>query len=129
MGGAIRAVSSERIDGPAILRERAKVRVIAEEELERLLPQRVAVIEITLADGTHLTERNDTVRGTPEDPMSKDEIVAKARDLVAPVLGPETCTRLIDRIFALEQVKDIRELRPLLQRALLGEVRPILVVR
>jgi 2-methylcitrate dehydratase PrpD len=106
-----------RMQDPAILRERAKVRVIAEEELERLLPQRVAVVEITLADGTHLTERNDTVRGTPEDPMSKDEIVAKARDLVAPVLGPETCTRLIDRIFALEQVKDIRELRPLLQRA------------
>ncbi len=104
-----------RMQEPAILRQRAKVKVIADEELERLLPKRVAVVEITLRDGTRLTERNDTVRGTPENPMSHDEIVSKARDLIAPVLGAEKCTRLIDRVFALEQVKDIRELRPLLQ--------------
>jgi 2-methylcitrate dehydratase PrpD len=106
-----------RMQDAAILRERAKVQVSAEEELERLLPKRVAVVEITLADGTLLSERNDTVRGTPEDPMSREEIVAKARDLVVPVLGNETCTKLIDKVFALEQVKDVRELRPLLQRA------------
>jgi 2-methylcitrate dehydratase PrpD len=105
-----------RMQDPAILRERAKVEVTAEEELERLLPKRVAVVEVTLADGTHLSERNDTVRGTPEDPMSKDEIIAKARDLITPVLGAETCTKLIEKVFGLEQVKDIRELRPLLQR-------------
>jgi 2-methylcitrate dehydratase PrpD len=105
-----------RMQDAAILRERAKVQVIAEEELERLLPKRVADIEITLTDGTRLRERNDTVRGTPENPMSRDEIVAKARDLVTPVLGAETCTRLIEKVFALEQVKDVRELRPLLQR-------------
>ena len=76
----------------------------------------VAVVEITLADGTQLSERNDTVRGTPEDPMSKEEIVAKARDLITPVLGGETCTKLIEKVFALDQIKDVRELRPLLQR-------------
>jgi 2-methylcitrate dehydratase PrpD len=105
-----------RMQEPTILRERAKVQVTAEEELERLLPKRVAVVEITLADGTQLTERNDTVRGTPEDPMSKDEFVAKVRDLVTPVLGNETCSKLIEKVFALDQIKDIRELRPLLQR-------------
>jgi 2-methylcitrate dehydratase PrpD len=105
-----------RMQDPAILRERAKVQVIAQEDLERMLPKRVAVVEVTLADGTHLSERNDTVRGTPEDPMSKDEIVAKARDLMAPVLGAETCTQLIEKVFGLEQMKDVRGLRPLLQR-------------
>jgi 2-methylcitrate dehydratase PrpD len=98
------------------MRERRKVRVIAEEELERMLPRRVAVVEITLTDGTVLKETNDTVRGTPENPMSEDEIVGKARDLVAPVLGSEKCTALIDQILALERVKNVRELRPLLQR-------------
>jgi 2-methylcitrate dehydratase PrpD len=106
-----------RMEDRAVLRERAKVQVIADEGLERLLPKRVAVVEVTLADGTQLSERNDTVRGTPEDPMSKDEIVAKARDLVTPVLGAETCTKLIEKVFGLEQMKDVRELRPLLQRA------------
>jgi hypothetical protein len=65
-----------------------QMQVTAEEELERLLPKRVAVVEVTLADGAHLSERNDTVRGTPEDPMSKDEIVVKARDVIAPGLAP-----------------------------------------
>jgi 2-methylcitrate dehydratase PrpD len=106
-----------RMTEPAIQHERAKVKVVAEEELERLLPKRVAVVELTLADGTRLTERIDTVRGTPENPMTRDEIVAKARDLIVPVLGAETCGKLIDAIFALERIKDIRELRPLLQKA------------
>jgi 2-methylcitrate dehydratase PrpD len=105
-----------RMEDPAILRERAKVKVFAEDELERLLPKRVAVVEITLADGTLLRERNDTVRGTPENPMSNDEIVAKARDLITPVLGAGTCAKLIETVFALERVKNVRELRPLLAR-------------
>lgn len=106
-----------RMREPAILSQRAKVRVVAEDGLERLLPKRVAVVEVVLADGTRLTERNDSVRGTPENPMSRDEIVAKARDLIAPVLGADTCTRLVEAVLALEQVKNVRELRPLLQRA------------
>ena len=104
-----------RMQEPAIQRERAKVEVIAEEELERLLPKRVAIVEVTLADGTRLAEHNDTVRGTPENPMSQEEVVAKARDLVTPVLGSETCTKLIEKIFGLDRVGDVRELRPLLQ--------------
>jgi len=104
-----------RMQDAAIQRERAKVEVTAEEELERLLPKRVAIVEVTLADGTRLQEHNDTVRGTPENPMSQEEVVAKARDLVTPVLGADTCTKLIEKIFGLDRVRDVRELRPLLQ--------------
>jgi 2-methylcitrate dehydratase PrpD len=71
---------------------------------------------VTLADGAHLSQRVDNVRGTPENPMSREEIAAKARDLITPVLGAAKCTNLIQKIFDLEGVKDIRELRPLLQR-------------
>ena len=102
---------------PAIQRERAKVTVTAEEELERLLPRRVAIVEVTLEDGTRLREENDTVRGTPENPMSRDEIVTKVRDLVTPVFGAEKCNKLIEKILQLDDVRDVRELRPLLQRS------------
>ena len=76
----------------------------------------MAVVEIVLNDGTRLREENDTVRGTPGNPMTRDEIVEKARDLIVPVLGADKCSRLIETIYALEQVRDVRELRPLLQR-------------
>jgi len=106
-----------RMVDPVIQRERAKVTVTAEEELERLLPRRVAIVEVTLGDGTRLREENDTVRGTPENPMSRDEIVTKARDLVTPVFGAEQFKKLIEKIFKLDDVRDVRELRPLLQRS------------
>jgi hypothetical protein len=49
--------------------------------------------------------------------MTRDEVAAKARDLVAPVVGSANAERLIESVLALETVKDIRSLRPLLQRA------------
>jgi len=56
-----------RMTDAVILRQRDKVKVVADRNW-RLLPRRVAVVEIILADGTRLREENDTVRGTPENP-------------------------------------------------------------
>jgi 2-methylcitrate dehydratase PrpD len=106
-----------RMTDPALLRERAKVQLVPDEELERLYPQRQAIVEVTFTDGTVLTERVEAVRGTAENPMTRDEVVTKCRDLMAPFLGAEKCDRLIESILHLEDLKNIRELRPLLQRA------------
>jgi 2-methylcitrate dehydratase PrpD len=111
------AHDNARMRDPSVLRERAKIQLVPDADLEKLLPKRVAIVELTLADGTRLTERVDAVRGTAQNPMGRDEVVAKARDLMSPILGAPASANLIDRIFALESVKDIRELRPLLQRA------------
>jgi 2-methylcitrate dehydratase PrpD len=105
-----------RMQDPAVLRERAKVQLVPDEELEKLIPVRVAVVEVTLTDGTRLSERVEHVRGTPENPMTTDEVVAKARELMAPVLGAAVCSSLIERVLGLQDVKDIRDLRPLLQK-------------
>ena len=68
-------------------------------------------------DGRTVTERADDVRGTSENPMTRDEIIAKSRDLITPVLGAAGCQKLVDQIFDLEHLRNVRELRPLLQRA------------
>jgi 2-methylcitrate dehydratase PrpD len=106
-----------RMKDPAVLRERAKVQLVPDEELERLYPQRIGVVEVTLTDGTQLKERVEAVRGTTGNPMPREEIIAKAQDLMAPFLGAANSKRLIDSVFDLEHLKDIRALRPLLQRA------------
>jgi len=106
-----------RMKDPMVLRQRAKVQLVPDEELERLYPRRIGVVEVTLTDGTHLTERVEAVRGTTDNPMPRDEVVAKCRDLMAPFLGAAKCKRLIDDIFDLEHLEDVRALRPLLQRA------------
>jgi 2-methylcitrate dehydratase PrpD len=106
-----------RMRDPAVLRERAKVRLVPDEGLERLYPKRVTIVELTLADGSRLTERVDAVRGTAENPMTREEVVAKCRDLTAPVVGAAAAGQLIERVLDLEGLKDVRQLRPLLQRA------------
>ena len=109
------AHDKERLKDPAVLRERAKVTLIPDAQLESLMPLRVAILELTLTDGTQLRRRVDNVRGTPENPMTRDEIIAKARDLITPVLGAPKCTQLIAKVFELESATDIRQMRPLLQ--------------
>ncbi len=105
-----------RMKDAAILRHRAKVQLIPDEALERRMPRRETDVEIVMNDGTRFTEHVASVRGTFDNPMSREEVIAKARDLMNPVLGAGTTTRLIDTIFNLENVKNLRDLRPLLQR-------------
>jgi 2-methylcitrate dehydratase PrpD len=110
------AHDKRRMQDRVVLRQKAKVRLVPDEELERLYPRREAIVEIVLGDGTKLTERVGAVRGTSDNPMTRDEVAAKARDLMTPVVGSANAARLIETVLALETVKDIRSLRPLLQR-------------
>ena len=41
----------------------------------------------------------------------EQEMIAKARDLIVPVLGADKFQKLSDKIFALETVKNVTELR------------------
>jgi hypothetical protein len=59
----------------------------------------------------------EAVRGTVRNPMPRGEVVDKARDLIAPVLGAATAQKLIETLLTIEAVSDIRTLRPLLQKA------------
>src|SRR5438874_12596113 len=47
-----------------------------------------------LADGTELREHVKAVRGTADNPMPREEVVAKCRDLIAPLLGTTTAASL-----------------------------------
>jgi 2-methylcitrate dehydratase PrpD len=105
-----------RMKDPAVLRNRAKVKLIPSDDLERLEPQRHAIVEITLNDGTVLSDHVAAVRGTVENPMPREEVIQKCRDLVEPVLGKVACSGLIDKVFGIEKVKDVREFRSVLQR-------------
>jgi 2-methylcitrate dehydratase PrpD len=106
-----------RMKDPAVLRQRAKVEVVADPRIDARRPRREAIVELTLNNGTQFTEWVRDVRGTSENPMTRDEVVDKAGDLIAPVLGRATCSALVDKLLALETLRDIRELRPTLQRS------------
>jgi 2-methylcitrate dehydratase PrpD len=105
-----------RMQDPVVLRQRAKVNLVRDEELAKLLPARVTIDEIELTDGTRLSERVTAVRGTVANRMTRSEVTDKARDLIAPVLGRDTSERLIETVYAIETVTDVRSLGRLLRR-------------
>jgi 2-methylcitrate dehydratase PrpD len=97
-----------RMQDPAVLRHRAKV---------RLDPTAGPLVTITMTDGSKLTEDVKAVLGTVNNPMSRDQVVAKCRDLMNPVIGAPATSKLIDTLMSAENLKNVRELRPLIQRA------------
>jgi 2-methylcitrate dehydratase PrpD len=103
-----------RMKDAAILRQRPKVRLIADDPD---MAGRQALVTVTLADGTLLTEHVKSVRGTAENPMTREEVVEKCRDLVTPIIGPAASNRLAERVLTLERTGPIADLGRLLVRA------------
>jgi 2-methylcitrate dehydratase PrpD len=104
-----------RMKDPAVLQQRAKVNLVRDEKLADLLPVRVTIDEVDLTDGTHLAERITEVRGTVANPMTRAEVIDKARDLIAPVLSRETTERLIETVYGIETLSDMRRLAGMLR--------------
>jgi 2-methylcitrate dehydratase PrpD len=104
-----------RMRDPAVLAVRARIAAVPSAELTAARPERQAIVEIETTDGRRLAHRTRAVRGTPDNPMTTDEVTAKARDLMAPVIGSERAEQLIAAALDIEAVADMRDLRPLLQ--------------
>ena len=94
---------------------RQRVRLVGDPALGT--PEGPVVVEAATRDGRVLAHRVDAaaVRGTPDNPMPRAEVEAKALDLLAAPLGAERARRLVDQVWDLQRVAAVRELRPLLQ--------------
>jgi 2-methylcitrate dehydratase PrpD len=106
--------SYERMKDPAVLAIRERITLVGDPGLRTAKIKRGGIVEITTKDGARLREHVELVRGRPGNPMSDAEIEQKCTDLMRPVLGEERTTHLIEWIWNLDKVKDMRELRPLL---------------
>jgi 2-methylcitrate dehydratase PrpD len=76
---------------------------------------RQAIVTAMLRDGRVLRHHTRAVKGTSDNPMARAEVDEKCFGLLAPVLGKSRARKLIDAVWGLEKVKDVRALRPLLQ--------------
>jgi 2-methylcitrate dehydratase PrpD len=102
-----------RMNDPAIRNLRARIRVLARADAKE---GGQAHLTVRLTDGRRLEKHTPHVRGTPGNPMTTEEVVAKARDLILPVLGSGPGEKLIQALLAVENLPSVAELRPLLQR-------------
>lgn len=101
-----------RMADPAVLALRRRIRIEPRPGAGR---REHAVITLTLRDGRVFEQKPQTVRGQPDDPMTTEEVLAKAEGLIEPVLGQAATKTLLRSLVAIETLPDIRQLRPLLQ--------------
>jgi 2-methylcitrate dehydratase PrpD len=108
------AESYERMTEPKVLEVRSRVNLIGDPKFAGQERQRPGLVRVHLTDGTRVEEFVPAVRGTADNPMTRDEVEAKSVDLLADVLGLERTGSLVGKIRELEKVKSMRELRPFL---------------
>ena len=91
-----------------------RIILVKDQELSTADDKRQGIVEVVTKDGTRLREHVVNVRGTVENPMSREEVETKCSELMRPVLGADRTRGLIEKIWHLEDIGDVRELRPFL---------------
>ncbi len=102
--------SPEAMRLPAIVETMKRTTVVGDAKLNDPAAPRGAIVELTLKDGRTLTRHVRFPPGTKENPVDTEGVNAKARDLMAPVLGKEKTEKAIRALNELEKVKDVAEL-------------------
>jgi 2-methylcitrate dehydratase PrpD len=106
--------SYERMKEGKILAAKERVQLVADKGLMDRAAPRSGLVEVTLRGGQTVSHFTRHPPGTKENPLSTERVNEKARLLMTPVLGAERTEEVVRRVNALEELKNVRELRPLL---------------
>jgi 2-methylcitrate dehydratase PrpD len=106
--------SQERMKDRQVLAVKERVQLVADKTLMDPDAPRSGRVEVTLRDGRTVSHFTRFPPGTKENPLSAEGVAAKARSLIEPVLGVARTTSVLQAVAALDQVSDLRDLRPLL---------------
>ncbi|MBI3457068.1 MAG: MmgE/PrpD family protein [Candidatus Rokubacteria bacterium] len=101
---------------PEVARLSAGMTLVHDPSLDAQYPERyTSVVEITTRDGRTLSRRVESAKGTPENPLTPDEVRMKYRRLTAgvvPAARAEAILALVDRI---DREADVTRLAGLLR--------------
>jgi 2-methylcitrate dehydratase PrpD len=102
--------SREHMADPQIRAVMQRVQVVGDPKLNDPAAPRSSLVEVTLRDGKTVSHFTRFPPGTKENPVDTEGVNTKVRDLMAPVLGTKRTETLIQRVNALEEVTNMREL-------------------
>lgn len=99
-----------RFTDPAILDLMPRVRVRANEEFEKIFPEKKpAKVRLVLKDGRNFEKQVDFPKGDPRNPMTDDEIAEKFRGLSERHYSKSKQDEVIDAVMSLESFGSIAE--------------------
>lgn len=107
----IDSFKDEKLGDPRIRRiiERTKM-YVAEEFADKSIDEAPAIVKVVLADGREYVKKVIHPLGSPQNPMTVEQVVEKYRDCTLRALPPRQVERSLEMLWKLEQLPDIREL-------------------
>jgi 2-methylcitrate dehydratase PrpD len=102
----------DRMRSPQVVALLAKTRLRPDPDKAGV---RTAELTVRTSDRGTLYRYVPAVRGTVDDPMSREEVQDKALDLVVPFLGAERAEALLTQLWSLGNVKQMSDVVPLMQ--------------
>jgi 2-methylcitrate dehydratase PrpD len=108
----LRAFEAEALRNPLLRAVERRVKVIPDAGMEAVFPvQRRAAVTVRDRAGRRHQSVRDTRKGDPDDPLTDSELADKYADLSGPVLGPDAAARLAERLWRLDELASVRDLR------------------
>jgi 2-methylcitrate dehydratase PrpD len=101
--------SRNHMADPQIRAVMQRVQVVGDSRLNDPAAPRSGRVEVTMRDGRTVSHFTRFPPGTKENPASTEVLNGKARDLMVPVFGVDRMDTLIQRINALEEVGNVRD--------------------
>ena len=105
----------DKLKDPRIWDLLGKIKVVADPEIDAMFPGvKRARVTITTNAGETYSAQVDHAKGSPQNPMSDDEIVSKFRANAGDVLDQKQQDKVIDLTWHFDEVKDIGDYMKLL---------------
>ena len=102
--------SEEKLKDKRILNLLERIKVFADPEIDGLFPAvKRARVSITTLQGEKFQAEVDHAKGSPENPLTDEELISKFMANSAEVLSAERQKELIEKTLHLEKIEDIRD--------------------
>ena len=102
----------EKYHDPRVIELIGKVTLTGDPTLDKARP--AGISEIVTKDGKTFRLRVDYPRGHARNPMTDQEVIAKFKDMASVSMTEEQMKRLIETVFAIDQLDDIGTLLKLM---------------
>jgi len=97
-----------KLRDPDIRATLRKIKVVADPEIDALFPKvKRACVTITLQDGSKHSAQTDYAKGSPEDPMSDDDLFAKFRANAHKTMGEGRINDIIEQTMGFERLSKL----------------------
>lgn len=107
--GGLKLFTQECIDDPRTQKLMKKVEMKVDEELTKQYNGwHPSILTITMDDGTVYSRRCDASKGTPDNPLTDQEIVEKFIECAENLMSEEEVEKFTARAFKVEEVEDFR---------------------